>query len=84
MSNSIGPSAPFTAFGHRINSVVLTPSPASVDEMERCAAMERGALECSPWEALYLEQARPVVAEEAVATGGQQLGSFLTTLMYGE
>ncbi|HKS00629.1 MAG TPA: hypothetical protein VJS86_03065 [Arthrobacter sp.] len=48
------------------------------------AAVEPGALVCSPWEGLYLEQAHPVTARGNEARTGRQLDSFLNSLMYGE
>jgi hypothetical protein len=48
------------------------------------AAVEPGALVCSSWEGLYLEQAHPVTARGNEARTGRQLDSFLNSLMYGE
>lgn len=48
------------------------------------AGVEPGALVCSPWEGLYLEQARPVTGRGNEATTSQPLDSFLNGLMYGE
>jgi hypothetical protein len=89
MSISIGHRAIFTAFGHRNSAVVrehassaIPLSPAAMEE--RVAPFEAGELKCSPWEGLYLEQARPVTAGGSEAGSGRQLDSFLANLMYGE
>ena len=95
MSIYIGHRAIFTAFGHR-NSTALrehAPSvpaflPAAAEEIvtpfEAGASHEAGELKCSPWEGLYLEQARPVTAGGNEAGSDRQLDSFLANLMYGE
>ncbi|WP_427005447.1 hypothetical protein [Pseudarthrobacter sp. H2] len=84
MSISIGHRAIFTAFGHRNHSATRTTAPPAARETETRAAAEMGELNCSPWEGLYLEQARPAASMQHEATTGRQLGSFLTSLMYGE
>lgn len=95
MSISIGHRAIFTAFGHRNSTVVrehvpsaIPLSPAATEDVvapfEAGVFNEAGELKCSPWEGLYLEQARPVTAGGSEAGSGRQLGSFLANLMYGE
>lgn len=95
MSISIGHRAIFTAFGHRNLTAVRehAPSvpafpPTAMEEtaapLEACVSHEAGELRCSPWEGLYLEQARPVTASGSEAGSGRQLESFLANLMYGE
>lgn len=92
MSISTGHRAIVSAFGWGHGSVrraaaslpaFTTAVPAAVEP----SAVESGALVCSPWEGLYLEQAHPVTARGNTAQGaaaGQQLDSFLSSLMYGE
>ena len=95
MSISIGHRAIFTAFGHRNSAVVRDHapsvpafSPGATEEIvapfEAGVSHESGELKCSPWEGLYLEQARPVTARGSEAGSGRQLDSFLANLMYGE
>jgi hypothetical protein len=48
------------------------------------APVETGELKCSPWEGLYIEQARPATQEEQTTGTGLPLDAFLTSLMYGE
>lgn len=95
MSISIGHRAIFTAFGHRDPAAVRehAPSvpafpPTAAEEIvapfEAGASSEAGDIKCSPWEGLYLEQARPVAVSGKEAGSGRQLESFLINLMYGE
>jgi hypothetical protein len=94
MSISIGHRAIFTAFGHRnLTAVrehapaVLPFSPAAeeiVAPFEAGFSEEAGELKCSPWEGLYLEQARPVTVRGDEAGPSRELESFLSDLMYGE
>ena len=95
MSISIGHRAIFTAFGHRNSTVVRehapsvaafspTPMEEIVARVEAGVSHEAGELKCSPWEGLYLEQARPVTTSGNEADSSRQLDSFLTNLMYGE
>ena len=95
MSISIGHQAIFTAFGHRTSTVVREHapsvpafSPAVTEEVatpfEAGVLHDAGELKCSPWEGLYLEQARPVTARGGEAGSGRELESFLANLMYGE
>ena len=98
MSISVGHRAIATAFGWGHASAQRTAAappatekPASIFPAPSAvpAAVESGALVCSPWEGLYLEQAHPVTAhgKEArgnAATASQQLDSFLNSLLYGE
>ncbi|RDV12361.1 hypothetical protein DXK94_03305 [Arthrobacter sp. RT-1] len=95
MSISIGHRAIFTAFGHR-NTVARREHAPSAPEFspgatgdvvvpfETGVSHEAGELKCSPWEGLYLEQARPVSTGGGEAGPGRQLDSFLAGLMYGE
>lgn len=95
MSISIGHRAIFTAFGHRDSTKVRERSPSLpafspaareevVTPFEAGVSHEAGELKCSPWEGLYLEQARPVTARGNEAGSSRQLDSFLANLMYGE
>ena len=85
MSISLGHRAIFTAFGHRTSSVPpRTVSTSPVTEPKAPAAPEAGQLTCSPWEGLYLEQARPAAAVESESKMSRQLDVFLASLMYGE
>lgn len=95
MSISIGHRAISTAFGHRNSTMVrehapsaIPLSPAATEDVvapfEAGVSIEAEELKCSPWEGLYLEQARPVAAGGSEAGSGQQLESFLANLMYGE
>lgn len=94
MSISIGHRAIFTAFGHRNSNVVREHAPSVIPlspavgdvvaPFEAGVSNEAGELKCSPWEGLYLEQARPVTARGNEAGSSQQLDSFLASLMYGE
>ncbi|PNI08675.1 hypothetical protein CXX84_08745 [Arthrobacter sp. AFG7.2] len=54
-------------------------APADAD-----VSREAGELKCSPWEGLYLEQARPVEIRGTETALDRQLDSFLANLMYGE
>ena len=88
MSISVGHRAIASAFGwghgparrSATLSAITTTAQAAVEP----SAVEPGELVCSPWEGLYLEQARPVTARGNEATTRQQLDSFLNSLMYGE
>jgi hypothetical protein len=85
MSISIGHRAIFTAFGHRASFApprAAAPSPAR--GAEATASPEGGQLTCSPWEGLYLEQARPAAATDDEKNRSRQLDEFLSNLMYGE
>lgn len=98
MSISVGHRAIATAFGwghaSAQRSAPATPAtekPATVLPAPSAmpAAVESGALICSPWEGLYLEQAHPATVHGKAARGNgttvsQQLDSFLNSLMYGE
>lgn len=95
MSISIGHRAIFTAFGHRNSPVVREHAPSAIPlspeamaeratPFEAGVSNEAGELKCSPWEGLYLEQARPVTAGGSEAGSGRQLESLLANLMYGE
>jgi hypothetical protein len=84
MSISIGHRSIFTAFGHRTSFKPRAAALSLTKEVEAPAAVVSGELTCSPWEGLYLEQARPVVKEEDTATTSRQLDAFLASLMYGE
>lgn len=84
MSISIGHRTIFTAFGHRTSIKPRAAAPSLAKAMEAPAAGGSGEMTCSPWEGLYLEQARPVVKEEDTATTSRQLDAFLASLMYGE
>jgi hypothetical protein len=84
MSISIGHRAIFTAFGHRTSFKPRAAAPSFAKEAEAPAVLAAGELTCSPWEGLYLEQARPVVKDEDAATTSRQLDAFLASLMYGE
>ncbi len=84
MSISFGHRALFSAFGHRNLSAPQAMVPASARAAEAPATVESGELTCSPWEGLYLDQARPVTAAEPGTITHQQLDSFLASLMYGE
>lgn len=84
MSISIGHRAIFTAFGHRTSFAAKTVvAPAAVKQAETPAPAEAGELKCSPWEGLYLEQARPA-APAAASPSSRELDAFLANLMYGE
>ncbi|MHC6591316.1 hypothetical protein [Arthrobacter sp. C152] len=86
MSISIGHRAIFTAFGHRSSAAVrahVPATPAPAPAAEATVAFEAGELKCSPWEGLYLEQARPMATGNEGAAG-RPLDAFLTGLMYGE
>lgn len=81
---SIGHRAISSAFGHHYTTTTrrtAAPTPASSEAVP--AVDEAGVLQCSPWEGLYLEQARPVQAEREVVAS-RVLDSFLASLMYGE
>jgi hypothetical protein len=52
--------------------------------LETANPLETGELKCSPWEGLYLEQARPCTASSNEPAPGRQLDTFHTSLMYGE
>ncbi|MFE4542837.1 hypothetical protein [Arthrobacter sp. NPDC056727] len=94
MSISVGHRAIVSAFGWGHGPARRTA--AAVPAVERPvtttavpSAAESAALVCSPWEGLYLEPAHPVSARGNSAKGnnattGQQLDSFLSSLMYGE
>lgn len=84
MSISIGHRTIFSAFGHR--SIPAPDKLATAPALEAEVAVEMGAgeLKCSPWEGLYIEQARPETTEEAGSTAVRELESFLQNLMYGE
>jgi len=85
MSISLGHSAIFTAFGHRASfAPPRTASPSPAREPEAPTAPEAGQFTCSPWEGLYLEQARPAAAAEDENKRSRQLDEFLASLMYGE
>lgn len=94
MSISIGHRAIFTAFGHRNSTVVREHAPSAiplsptatevVGPFEAGVSAEAGELRCSPWEGLYLEQARPIAARGNEVGSSRQLESFLANLMYGE
>lgn len=85
MSISIGHRAIFTAFGHRTSFAPKTGvTPAAVKQAETPAPAEAGELRCSPWEGLYLEQARPADAADEAISAHRQLDAFLANLMYGE
>lgn len=64
MSISIGHRAIFTAFGHRSSAALRAHAPSrqapSPVPPEDTVTFEGGELKCSPWEGLYLEQARPL------------------------
>jgi|SRR5690349_10905833 hypothetical protein len=85
MSISTGHRAIVSAFGWgngpaRVTAAAtFTAAPTAAP-----AAVESGALVCSPWEGLYLEQAQTATPGEDEGTMGQQLESFLSGLMYGE
>ena len=95
MSIRIGHRAIFTAFGPRNSTAVRehapslpAVSPAAKEDVvapfEAGVSDEAGELKCSPWEGLYLEQARPVTAGGNEAGSGPRLDSFHANLMYGE
>ncbi|MEO8282269.1 MAG: hypothetical protein ABI568_02505 [Pseudarthrobacter sp.] len=89
MSISIGHRAIFTVFGHRNTTPFGTAGRASsfqpaIEKQEDPSAGDTGELWCSPWEGLYLEQARPVSAADGESATSYQLDSFLASLMYGE
>ncbi|KRE65539.1 hypothetical protein ACFVVC_04795 [Pseudarthrobacter sp. NPDC058196] len=91
MSISIGHRAIFAAFGHRYAAPshahvtsVQAPSPAAEVTAFEAVPFEAGELKCSPWEGLYLDQARPFTASGDEAFPRRQLDAFLTNLMYGE
>ena len=88
MSISIGHRSIFTAFGHRSSSAVglahIPSAPAPLPAAEIAGSFEAGELRCSPWEGLYLEQARPVAPAGTGGSTGRELEAFLTGLMYGE
>lgn len=94
MSISAGHRAIASAFGwghrpaRRTTATFRAPeSPATTSQAPSAAppaGVESDALVCSPWEGLYLEQARPVTGRGDEATTSQPLDSFLNGLMYGE
>lgn len=90
MSISLGHRAIFSAFGHRNSSAVRAHAPSGTVSMpvqaptEQAIVVEAGELKCSPWEGLYLEQARPVTRADDEPAAGRPLDAFLTSLMYGE
>ncbi|MGZ4662804.1 MAG: hypothetical protein ACXVYB_16160 [Arthrobacter sp.] len=88
MSISISHHAIFTAFGHRSPAAprahTSSKQARSLVPAEAAVPFEGGELKCSPWEGLYLEQARPFTANGNDAAAGRPLDDFLTSLMYGE
>jgi len=88
MSISIGHRAIFTAFGHRNSSAAgraqVPSAPAPLLALDATGSFEAGELRCSPWEGLYLEQARPLAPACIDMSTGRELEAFLTGLMYGE
>ena len=91
MSISVGHRAITSVFGwgHGTAQRTAVTIPAPTPSAAVPAAVDGGALVCSPWEGLYLEQAHPVTARGNTAhaheaTTGPQLDSFLNSLMYGE
>ncbi|MGF9647236.1 hypothetical protein AAIH32_04635 [Pseudarthrobacter oxydans] len=84
MSISIGHRAIFSAFGHRHRTSAPRPAAPARRREETPALVEIGELKCSPWEGLYLEQARPVTQDEQEAGTERTLDAFLSSLMYGE
>jgi len=84
MSISIGHRAIFSAFGHRHHTSAPRPAAPARRREEMPVPVETGELKCSPWEGLYLEQARPVSQDEQEIGTQRPLDAFLTSLMYGE
>jgi hypothetical protein len=83
MSISIGHRAIFSAFGHRNYTSAPRPVAPSGRREEMPAPVETGELRCSPWEGLYLEQAKPVTQDEQETGTEPALDAFLASLMYG-
>lgn len=84
MSLSLGHRAIFNAFGHRHTPIqAVTVATPSRKDAAAPSPEATGELKCSPWEGLYLDQARPAT-EAHEAASRRELDSFLAGLMYGE